>query len=99
MSVVEFRPRAKKEENYKEGDAITGWVRCRGCQHRWMGQSPPGVIEFQCPECLTFKGIRDTFSGPEEFYECCCGCDVFTFSRKNVYCANCGLYHEPWKEL
>jgi predicted RNA-binding Zn-ribbon protein involved in translation (DUF1610 family) len=95
MSVVPFK---KKNAVYREEDAITGPVRCRGCGHKWVGISPEGAVEFECPECGTLKGVRDSLITPEERYACKCGCDVFSFSKKNIYCANCGLYHEPWAE-
>ena len=89
MSVVEF----KKKESEPD---IIGPVRCRGCGHKWKGASVEGVLEFECPGCGCFKGVRETFITPSEFYQCRCGSDVFSFSKKNVFCANCGLYHEPW---
>jgi hypothetical protein len=90
MSIVEFK---KRKEQSSE---VEGPVRCRGCGCKWIGGSDAGVINFECPACGTFKGVRDSLITPEERYVCPCGSDVFSFSRKNVYCANCGGYHEPW---
>lgn len=93
--VVQFKSREERDKEDLNG-WVSGPIRCRGCGHKWIGVNPGGVYEFECPECGTMKGVRDTFVTPERRFVCNCGCDVFSFSEKNVYCANCGDYHEPW---
>lgn len=80
----------------------SGYCRCMGCQHEWMGVGPIGTsAELECPECGLPKGVVKHLFGADvgdHVLSCTdCGCDSFAiYKRKKdmmkiVRCISCGL--------
>ena len=83
----------------KEKRFVSGQIICFGCKYEWIGASECGTKEFECPSCGTFKGRIKYKCSPNDgsVYTCNCDNDLFIITDKTILCANCGLYHNPYK--
>jgi hypothetical protein len=73
----------------------TGEAKCSGCQYEWTAVVPVGVVDLECPKCLTMKG-RLVF--PYELADgtlerrCVCQNNLFKLTPEGYFCPNCGDY-------
>jgi hypothetical protein len=77
---------------YKEH--LSSEAICIACGHEWTCVAPVGVFdEMECPECGTMKGVMKYGVIPELYWQCNCGCYLFTISGKsnNIMCWQCGM--------
>lgn len=77
---------------------MTGEAICMECRHEWTAVAEIGAVNFECPNCSTFKGI---WVGPcfadTPLWECNCGNEFFVLHEDQIMCARCGLsQHGIW---
>lgn len=75
------------------GDHLSGEAKCMNCDNTWQAVSPVGRFdELQCPVCNTMKGVMSYGCVPEVYWECDCGCHLFSISGKTheLICWQCG---------
>lgn len=69
---------------------LSGEAKCLACGHHWEATSPLGVVDLECPECGTFKGVYMSICIPEFYLECDCGNEFFFVTPDGYLCAKCG---------
>jgi hypothetical protein len=72
---------------------LSGEATCIACGHEWVCVAPVGVFkEMECPKCGAMKGLMKHGVMPESFWECDCGCYLFTVSgiSGDIMCWQCG---------
>lgn len=81
---------------------LSGEAKCMHCAHEWVAVSPVGEHSgFECPSCSLFKGVFVGESLPEPdqpFWQCNCGCDVFSLTPNGAMCRNCGITTDDWMD-
>lgn len=70
-----------------QGEAI-----CVNCGHVWQAVAPVGTFaDLECPSCKMMKGALRFGVVPEEYWECGCGCHLFTVAGDGeIVCWQCG---------
>lgn len=77
---------------------LEGPARCLDCKHTWHGVAPAGVRWLECSACGGLRGTWDRPVATEWFWECPCGCDLFTLSKAGPVRCACGSIAESWME-
>ncbi len=93
--VIQFTPKPEIEEEVEKEITIVGEAFCSGCGKEWEATAPGGVVELECPQCHTMKGLFKSPCIPEVWWTCRCGCYVFVLSPNGIICYNCGKY-QTW---
>ena len=80
---------------------LSGTCICGACRHQWIGTSPVGVTELECPNCGVKRGRHKFDAVPEDGtgVYVCNTCDGMTFTilrGSEVMCCGCGTRHRPW---
>lgn len=92
------RKRRERDEEAMAKEAggwIGGIIRCLECGHEWEGRAPAGTMEWECPQCHTFKGVMKGFAVPSPRIQCNCGNDLFFLCESGATCACCGAIIDP----
>lgn len=73
-----------------------GEAKCLCCGHVWTAVASLGVIEMECPECGTERGVWTLPFCPEDgvLWECLCGNIYFMIVPDGLMCAKCGREHD-----
>jgi hypothetical protein len=80
-------------EKLARDDHLTGPARCIACGHQWQAVTPAGEFDaFECPSCHLHKGVLVYGVMPESWWECGCGCCLFSVSgiTGDIVCWQCG---------
>jgi hypothetical protein len=91
-NVVKFY---KKDDKPVHEQTAAGEAFCLQCRHEWVQVAPTGTTRFECPKCLTMKGLFKFEHGPNDNElrrECHCGNQLFYLTPEGHMCANCGIY-------
>lgn len=89
MSVHDLEQKRKEKTPH-----ISGLACCSACRHEWADAAPVGTVFLLCPACGTQKGrfIHPALLEPgAERLECSCGCQLFSLTRTETICINCGV--------
>lgn len=70
---------------------ISCQAKCLNCGYHWLGVAPCGVVELECPQCNSMRGVWNNLIVPESVWECSCGSEHFFVSPHAAVCAACGL--------
>lgn len=80
----------------RPGRTLEGKAHCIDCRHEWHAVAPAGARWMECPAC---SGGRGTWCYPvatQEFWQCLCGCDLFTLTKVGPVCCACGAIADSW---
>jgi len=87
----------KKAPETDQDQSWCGEAFCIQCGAEWMDVAQTGIVQLECPECKTMKGL---LKFPFHFQEgalvrqCNCGNQLFYLSPEGHLCANCGIYQQ-----
>jgi hypothetical protein len=79
---------------FEDTPTTEGPALCFECGHKWHAVSPVGVRDFECPNCHTFKGLREGPCRPvdDDIWECGCGGQLFYMLKSgDLMCQICGV--------
>ena len=72
-----------------------GEAFCLQCKHEWVAVAQSGVVQLECPECKTLKGLFKfpfNVQAGEQIRFCNCGNNLFIITPEGHLCPNCGIY-------
>lgn len=76
---------------------LSGKYFCIGCRHEWVGCSPVGTTELECPKCHSMKGrMKFEVMRDEDHWRCLCDSFYFSITPTCIYCPNCGEKQRPY---
>ena len=75
---------------------LTGDALCLCCGNKWVAVELIGAVEFECPECKTWKGVFVGMTAPKTVLECGCGCQHFYLGDYGPMCSRCGTVEEDY---
>lgn len=79
---------------------VTGPAVCVGCGKSWIAVAPVGVSTLDCPKCETNRGVFTQLMNRcnSDHWQCNCGSEFFSLTRKGAYCVKCGAWATGWCE-
>lgn len=86
MSVVDLQAARELRQPHCQGPAV-----CLTCAHEWVSVRPAGIVNIECPQCRTMRGVPKGLCENDDYWVCGCGCHLFEITSGGVpACVSCG---------